>query len=47
MAIAHAVESAFHEKLDPYVKRLEELDIAIKSNLPKPPGSIILPGEEN
>jgi hypothetical protein len=47
MAIATAIEGKFHEVLDPYVTRLEELDVAIRSNLPKAPGSIILPGEEN
>lgn len=47
LAIAQAVEHEFHATLDPYVARLEEIAKAIKDNLPKPPGSIILPGEEN
>ena len=47
LAISNAVEQAFHQVLDPYVLRLEELDVAIRSNLPKAPGSIVLPGEEN
>ncbi len=45
LAIAQAVEAEFHAHLDPYVEKLEEIDQAIKANLPKPPGSIILPGE--
>ncbi len=47
MAICQAVESQFHAVLDPYVKRLEEIDESIKANLPKPPGSIVLPGDSN
>ena len=47
LSIAQAIEFKFHEVLDPYVKKLEEIDLAIKNNLPKPPGSIVLPGEEN
>jgi hypothetical protein len=47
LAIAEAIETKFHEVLDPYVKKLEEIDVAIRDNLPKPPGSIVLPGEEN
>jgi len=46
-AVAGAVEMEFHKVLDPYVKRLEEIDQAIKANLPKPSGSIILPGDNN
>lgn len=47
MAISQAVETKFHEVLDPVVQRLEELDETIKSKLPQPPGSIILPGQDN
>jgi hypothetical protein len=46
MAISQAIEEQFHAVLDPYVKRLEEIDEAITGKLPKPPGSIILPGED-
>lgn len=46
LAVAKAVEHEFHAHLDPYVERLEEIAKAIKDNLPKPPGSIILPGED-
>lgn len=45
--VANSVEAAFHSVLDPYVNKLEEISAAIKANLPKPPGSIILPGEPN
>jgi hypothetical protein len=47
LAISQAVEHEFHKILDPYVKELEEIDLAIKANLPKAPGSIILPGDNN
>jgi hypothetical protein len=47
LAITQAVESRFHDVLDPVVQRLEELDDAIKSKLPKPPGTIIMPGDNN
>jgi len=47
LAISQAVESKYHEVLDPIVQRLGELDETIKSKLPKPPGAIILPGSEN
>lgn len=45
--VATAVEQAFHHVLDPYVLKLEEISQSIKANLPKPPGSIVLPGDVN
>jgi hypothetical protein len=47
LAVALAIETEFHKILDPYVEKLEEIDKAIRDNLPKPPGSIILPGDNN
>jgi ATP-dependent Clp protease ATP-binding subunit ClpA len=47
LQVSKLIEDAFHQHLDPYVIRLEEIDKSIKDNLPKPPGSIILPDDAN
>lgn len=46
-AIAGAVETEFKRAMQPYIERLEKLALSITNQLPKPPGSIVLPGEEN
>lgn len=45
-SIAGAVETEMKRALMPYVERLEKLSISITDRLPKPPGSIVLPGED-
>lgn len=46
-AIAGSVQTSIQKTLMPYIERLEKLAQSITSKLPKPPGSIVLPGEEN
>jgi hypothetical protein len=46
-SIAGAVETEMKKALMPYVERLEKLSISITDRLPKPPGSIVLPGDSN